>query len=216
MPARKARAMLPMPDTDEVLAVERRAKVASLYTSGRNQMAIANELGIALSQVRVDLAWIHEQWLDRMMLDRDQFVAVELAKIDKLEQTAWEAWERSTQPRLEKSRQTRTHGIKGQKSVDEEVKEGGRSTMRDGNVAFLSQVERCIVMRIKLLGLNAPTQVDWEAEIRRWALERGYDPEQAVKIAQREARRMNMPASNVPTPLEGRARALEAKEDDES
>lgn len=183
---------------------ERRYNVGRMYTTGKSLLAISRELDVSLQVVKSDLMWVHEQWLDRMLMDRDQFVAVELAKIDKLEETAWAAWERSTQPRLETSRQTKTRGVSGKKAQDEEVKEGGRKVMRDGNVAFLQQVERCIAMRIKLLGLNAPTQVDWEVEIRRWALERGYDPEEAVKIAQREARRMNQPAA-----IEGRARTLD-------
>jgi hypothetical protein len=143
--------------------------------------------------IKHDLDTIKARWNASMMGDRKIHVAKELARIDKLEETYWAGWLNSLEPVNINTRQTRSGeatkitdvtippgmDAKEAKPKDvrhksrsvapgEQISETSRTEERDGNPAFLAGVERCIKMRMDLLGLNAPTKsedtvtIQWE------------------------------------------------------
>jgi hypothetical protein len=108
----------------ELLAIEqRRARVAEAYLRGQYQHDIALREGVSQSTVSLDLKAIQAQWKASSIRNLDAHKAQELARIDQLERTYWEAWGRS-------------------------LREG-----RDGDPRFLDGVQKCIVSRCKLLDL---------------------------------------------------------------
>jgi transposase len=129
----------------------RRQQVSDKYLRGMPQMQIADELGVNQATISRDLAELRKEWLERSINHIDQKKAIELAKLDRLEVTFWEAWELS---------------LKDVETITEEVggKYGPKTTTRregqSGNPAFLEGVLKCINKRCELLGLDAPKRTE--------------------------------------------------------
>lgn len=123
-----------------------RTEVARLYLQGKYQHEIAQILEVSQQQVSYDLKAIQSVWRDVPQAQLNELKAKELARIDELERTYWQAWERSLTPK-----ETTSTAKEGEK-----LKVGKRSEQRNGNPAFLKGVMDCIDRRCKLLGLDAP------------------------------------------------------------
>ena len=130
--------------------IENRAEIARRYLRGETQAAIGRALGMTQQMVSYDLAAIEAAWQKSALYDMDKAKARELARIDHLERTYWEAWEESRQDK-EVATQKQVGSGEAQRREATLRKEG-----QSGNPAFLSGVERCIERRCKLLGLDAP------------------------------------------------------------
>ena len=129
----------------------RREQVAAMYLRGQSQAAIGELLDCDQATVSRDLTELRKEWLDRSINHVDQKKAIELAKIDRLEVTYWEAWERS-----QKDAETiidESGGKFGPKTIT-------RREGQSGNPAFLAGVLSCINKRCELLGLDAPKKTD--------------------------------------------------------
>ena len=147
---------------------------------GETQTEIAAALGITQQQVSIDFKVVERRWREATTLDRDEFKARELAKIDELERTYWLEWEAS------KREKQITNTKKVQlSSVDDRTEAALRREQRDGNPSYLAGIQWCIERRCALLGLDAPTKIDIETRIRAAATEMGLDPDDAVQEAQR-------------------------------
>jgi hypothetical protein len=146
-------------------------RIAELYLQGRTQSEIAGTLAderdyeITQQIISRDLQTIQGRWQEAAEASIDAYKARELAKIDTLERTYWQAWDRSCKAR------TVTSGVEssGEKTSDRNgeetsssMKKAARSEERDGNPAFLAGVMECISKRCKLLGLDAPTKISTE------------------------------------------------------
>ena len=132
-------------------------ETAALYLRGLTQEEIAQRLGVSRQQIGYDLKALQRRWQESALADFHAKKAAELARVDELERTYWEAWERSCQAR-EVTTQERTQG--GDGHADEaRLKAGVRKEQRDGNSEFLRGVERCIEMRCKILGTFAALKV---------------------------------------------------------
>lgn len=96
--------------------------------------------------VSYDLRAIQVEWRDVPKQELNELKVKELARIDILERTYWQAWERSLEPR------------ESTNEVDDgdRIKISKRTTPSNGNPAFLKGVMDCIDRRCKLLGLDAP------------------------------------------------------------
>lgn len=136
---------------------------ARMYLSGKTMAEIAEKLGISAGTVGRDIAAIRQEWQELRVADMNAALNIELAKIDALEQTYWQAWYDS-QKRIVKRKSTtdnqnqyRMNGQYGASETPRRVKsrQVDIETPNTGNPAFLSGVERCIDRRIKLLGLDA-------------------------------------------------------------
>jgi hypothetical protein len=142
-------------------------EVAALYLHGLAQHEIADRLNVSRQQISYDLKELQKRWQESALADFHAKKAAELAKVDELERTYWEAWDRSCQSR-EVTSQEKT--LTGEGPADEaRRKVGFRKEPRDGNPEFLRGVERCIELRCKITGAFAavkiaPTTPDEEEE----------------------------------------------------
>jgi hypothetical protein len=139
-------------------------RIATLYLKGKRQVDIAAELGIAQSQVSYDLKEIHARWRKSALVDINEVKQRELARIDELERTYWDAWNRSM-------------GETVKTTTSKSDKDGGKASITKeqqvGNPAYLSGVQWCIEQRCKIFGIYEATKitVDWRKELE----EQGYD-----------------------------------------
>jgi transposase len=142
-------------------------ETAALYLRGLSQVEIAQRLKVSRQQIGYDLKVLQRRWQESALADFNAKKAAELAKMDELERTYWEAWERSCQAR-EVTTQEKMQAS-GSQTDDARLKAGVRKEQRDGNPEFLRGVERCIEMRCKITGAFAavklaPTTPDGKEE----------------------------------------------------
>ena len=107
-------------------------------------------------QIAYDLKTLHQRWLESALVNVDAAKARELAKIDELERTAYEAWEASRSDKETRTAEKTTGG------TADRSKAVSRQERRDGNPAYLSIILACIEKRCQILGLNAPKRVTIE------------------------------------------------------
>ncbi len=140
--------------------------ISELFTKGKSFREIASEVnqlhGRKITHVTVfnEVKHLLADWKK----DREQLIdyhkTIELEKINRLEKTYWDAWERS---------------IAGVKKSDVK-KKGSPSTVdivekRDveqtglGDPRYLDGVQWCIEQRCKILGINAPTKHDFQGNL---------------------------------------------------
>ncbi len=136
---------------------DNRREIASLYLQGKTQQVIADRLGMTRQMVGYDLKAIQRRWREDTVRDLDADKVHELAKLDEVERTYWQAWEDSLNEVTTEatSRTTSARGPTGGGPVADQA--AVRPESRQGNPAFLRGVLDCIQRRCKLLGLDAPT-----------------------------------------------------------
>jgi hypothetical protein len=123
--------------------------VARRYLKGESQQAIANDLGVARSQIAYDVAKLIKMWQASAVNDIAQARAIELRRINNIEAEAWEQWELSKQP-TERSVAKRKTGDGGA------TEEAGKTVQtRTANIAYMQTIQWCISERCKLLGIYA-------------------------------------------------------------
>jgi hypothetical protein len=132
-------------------------ETAALYLRGLSQMEIAQRLNLSRQQISYDLKVLQRRWQKSALADFHAKKAADLAKVDELERTYWQAWERSCQTR-EVTTQEKIQEGEGQ-AEDARLKAGVRKEQRDGNPEFLRGVERCIEMRCKITGAFAAVKI---------------------------------------------------------
>lgn len=139
-------------------------EIARLYLRGMSQREIAETLSagkpysLTRQTIANDLTDIRAEWMEEATSNYDQHVARELARIDKLELTYWEAWERSCREETAKGGKTVTAPASKAGAAPVVTRQEGtvKTTTRDGNPAFLTGVANCVKLRMDLLGLAAP------------------------------------------------------------
>lgn len=187
-----------------LVKLNRRKQVANLYMQGKAAYQIAELLGTCPATVRKDLRAIQKEWLSLAVVDFDTARAKELAKIDHLEEVAWQAWEASCrdqltrQKRQEKVRMSQP-GPKGKplpaKLVPLKQTEEVSRKSKSGDPRFLDKITWCIETRLKLLGLlkeedkKLTLSIDWDA-----VLAPRDDPMQA-RIKEADARLLPKPSN---------------------
>lgn len=154
------------------------AETARLYREGLPVGQIAKELGVTLITVQRRLERLRTKWEATGIYNFAQAKITELAKIDHLEMTYWDAWERSQGPTRKTVRSTVEHVY--EESTNSDIKESETVEEHIGDPAFLAGVQWCIDRRCKLLGLDAASKVEvsFEQEIKAYA-------ERAVQEAKR-------------------------------
>ena len=132
----------------EVLAQQRRVRVAEMYTRGWQQAAIAREMGTTGATISRDLDAIRKMWAEHYAGTYHQHLNRELAKLDKIEREAWDGYARSCEDAV----------------TIEESEKGVKKTTKGqaGNPAFLQTIERTVAQRCKLLGVGEPERVKHE------------------------------------------------------
>lgn len=120
-----------------------------MYLRGIQQADIAERLQVSVPTVERDLAIVRERWKQAGIRSVDERKSSELEVIDRIEREAWRAWRRSQKDTITV---TRKEGETTETTV--------RSQGQAGNPAYLDTVLKCVDRRCKLLGLDAPQQVD--------------------------------------------------------
>ena len=104
-----------------------------------------------------DLKVVRQQWLESSLMDFNELKARELEKLDLLEREAYRGWYRSL-------RDAETAKTKGAADADGEMDtpQEVETTVKGqaGDPRFLAEIRHCIESRRKLLGLDAPQQVE--------------------------------------------------------
>lgn len=142
--------------------------IAERYCQGATLAKIALELRdkyypgsepLSIVQISRDMKVVVERWRKAASFSLDQYKAIEIQKINALEQEYYDAWmkskeskERTLTERLEQNERNRTRA--------RVATEG-----RDGNPAFLLGVQWCIDRRCKILGLDTPAKVEASGDV---------------------------------------------------
>ena len=134
------------------LARDRR-RIAEMYLHGVLQADIADELHIDQSTVSRDLKALQDEWRASSLVDINEAKSRELARIDELERTYWDGWQRSKEDaEIQRTRATDTQ--RGGKRYEAGTEKRGQV----GDPRFLAGVGWCIERRCKLIGIDAPTK----------------------------------------------------------
>ena len=144
-----------------------------------SQYEIADQIGVSREQIKYDLATIRAEWAASRTLNMDEAKAAELARIDHLERTYWQAYDRSLTEKVD-TRQEQTTWTETELLSDGEKKRGRKPKVTEhkttkgvvdrtqllGNMQALQGVQWCISERCRILGLYAPSNltVDWRRE----------------------------------------------------
>ena len=133
--------------------LERRKYVAARYLRGQTQWEIARAFEVTQKTISLDLKAIQAEWLAQAVLDRGEWTARELARIDEVERQAWAAWTKS-QENAETLR-AKTRGADQSSAETVKVSKG-----QAGDPRFLEIVLKCVAKRCELLGLDAKKESD--------------------------------------------------------
>ena len=149
--------------------------VAELYLKGRHQFDIRDavneqyppEKHITQQTISKDIKRLHQRWLESELIDINEAKNRELERIDLLERTYWEAWERSCEDAEVQTRKTK--GAVKQLADDAGggnvfVAERPAETVATkkgqvGDPRFLQGVQWCITQRCAILGVEAPKKI---------------------------------------------------------
>lgn len=142
-------------------------ELSELYVRGYSQEQMAKRFGVTRAQIRYDLTEIRENWVAQQVANFDEMKAVELQKLDCLEQEAWKAWRRSLNAAEKESveevmnkewedRDAETGEIL---SAPIEVRKKLQKVSSYGDPRFMEQIFKCIDKRCQIRGLNAPTKI---------------------------------------------------------
>lgn len=121
------------------------AITADWYLKGKLQQEIAEHLAsirdytLTQQQISADLKAIRKRWQASAIRDFDELKAQELAKVDHLELTYWDSWERSK--------------VSSPKDVHKVIQD-----FTIGDPRFLTGVQWCINKRCEILGIDAPAK----------------------------------------------------------
>lgn len=149
--------------------------IASLYLRGNRQVDIAKEIGVDQSQVSHDLKEIQKRWRESSLVSINEVKHRELSRIDELERTYWDAWQRS----IGEKTKTRTEKTVGEAATKASIE---KETLV-GNPAFLTGVLSCIEQRCKIFGIYEATKIaitDWRKAVQEQGHDTGVIFEQMV------------------------------------
>lgn len=130
----------------------RRTEIARLYLMRLPQAEIGARVHVTQATVSRDLARIRQEWRESRAADFGDRLGEELARIDALEQTYWEAWRRSLDPK-------RTETTQQRQGESVEIAVTIRTDGSEGNPGFLAGIQWCISKRVEILGLGKPLRV---------------------------------------------------------
>lgn len=177
-----------------IAEIERdRQFIARLYLEGKNQLEITDALNderdydLTSATISREISAILKRWRYSAIKDMETLVARELERLAKLENEYWEAWARSIHDQevveLYDYEKEAGEGEKeykrgrGRPSTNLKSKRVIKGT--SGDVEFLMGIERCIQLRMRLLGLDKgkTINVNW----RKQAEQDGHDPDEIVE-----------------------------------
>lgn len=150
-------------------------QIAALYLRGKRQSDIATELDITQQQISYDLKEIQKRWRESSLVSINEVKHRELSRIDELERTFWDAWQRS----IGEKTKTKTEKMAGVAAAKASIEK----EMMVGNPAFLTGVLSCIEQRCKIFGIYEATKIaitDWRKAVEEQGHDTGVIFEQMV------------------------------------
>lgn len=108
--------------------------------------------------------------IERWKVEKNQMIdahkAIELAKINNLEEAYWEGWRRSLRAQKTNSKKKtpgKTEDQKPQRLGVTEITNTERESAGDSK--FLDGVDKCVARRCAILGLEAPVKINTDGKI---------------------------------------------------
>lgn len=135
-------------ESSEFAILERRKTVASRYLHGTAQWEIAKQLNVNQSVVSDDLDYIRKEWLEKVVESFDMRKAMEVARIDWIENRMTEAFEKSCLEDSVTKTKEKTSGVFG-----DTFKETVARKRTPGNTKYIEKIQWCIEMRCKIFGI---------------------------------------------------------------
>lgn len=123
------------------------------------QREVAEEFNVSTGRISKSLSEIRSNWRESSIRDWDELTQKKLAELDALKNEAWEAWHNSKNPSETQKASKDEHG-----DIRTEVVIKGQT----GDVKYLAEINRCIAQEMKLLGLEAPQEIEistWETKL---------------------------------------------------
>lgn len=156
-------AVAPARKRAEARMTERMSRVSRLYLQGMTYGEIAKEVGVSPTTVGNDMEAVREGWLESALMDFDKRKAQEMAKLDRLEQRAWEAFERSigemTVRKVKEDRAQPPPGKRGGRPTKDKDKWVPTSQTEEvttkycaGDPKYLEIIKDCVQTRLKIIG----------------------------------------------------------------
>lgn len=144
---------LTIPQREEV-----KLHVARLYLQGYSMVAmskwISENTDLKISSVTTSryTKQVLQEWHEARINDIDVRITAELIRLDRVEQTAWDGWERSKQDKVKTVSKVKDDGYENSTEVTENV----------GDVKFLELARQCILDRMQWLskGTFAPDEAN--------------------------------------------------------
>ena len=154
---------------DKRRAIEiRMTIIAELLEKGYNYKQIQQEVmartgreTLSTGTITADVRRLMKEYRQERLIDMDEVVTLELAKLNRIIRTAWEAWERSLEPgeniRTKRKGVPATGQTTGQKADElttlfiEQTKEKFRGC---GDAKYLDIILRAMERRHRILGLD--------------------------------------------------------------
>lgn len=162
-----------------------RSVIANMMIEGRTSYVIKDHINsirdgydLSTSSIIYDMRIIQKQWVASYLQDINVAKAKELARIDRVERAAWDAWEKSKDParKTEKEKVESEQLDSGDRAFQKHRKVRAKTTEmdRDADKEFMKIVQWCVDTRCKILGINAPQRYDisWKKQ----AEAAGVDP----------------------------------------
>lgn len=160
-----------MPKHINNLKTVRRTLIAQLLKRGYTCREMAEEIKARLdlqtcspSTVASDIKFLLAEWRQTSLMSTDEYVQLELQRIDDIIKEAWDAWDKSKQT-FEKKRATQ-HGVPtnpngGTGSDDNSITMTGIAQSSElispsGDPRYLDIIHKATIERRKLLGLYSP------------------------------------------------------------
>lgn len=151
-------------------------QVTELYLKGLSYRSIKavldeeNTTSVSIATIGKYVNGTIQEWKDERLKALDDIKETELRRINKLETTYWDAWEKSVQEHKKKT--DKQKAVPNKKTGAMDVKQAEKSVHieeRYGNPQYLAGIQWCISMRCKILGIEAPqvTEVNLRGEIAR-------------------------------------------------
>jgi hypothetical protein len=162
-----------------------RMEITRLYLKGYTQMEMVKyikdnrDYTLSPAQIQKDIKAIQDRWREAYIEDFNAAKVKELERIDALERTYWEAWEKSREKASKvksESVKDTTHTSKGKALPSYNRTRVEKEELdRDGDPKFLEGIQWCISQRCKIFGFNAAQKIsiNWREEAEKEGVNAG-------------------------------------------
>lgn len=141
--------------------IDDRAKIADMFLKSYSHRQITEQLNaqnpysLSAQQILRDIHVIISDWKTSTSALIDERMEQDLMKLEKIENEAWEAWDRSRGKKITKTA-TESDGVKTKQIKEEQL---------IGEPKFLDLIRQVLQDRANLLGYMAPKKVDTSVSI---------------------------------------------------